>query len=216
MRSSASSPTAGQHSHSDGRIDGVVGGEQLRQPLARKVVDELDPLVAAEHDLEEAPHRLAERRRLGVAAEQGHPQPRVGDPGQRAGEVGDALAALEPAAVEQPQRAVARAAGRPRRVGGVGGQRMADADGRRDPIGAEVALVGAEHVAARPEEVVAVLERVALDLVGDPVLEVGRDVAVEDARQLAGRVRANADRRVGDPRGRRTAAPASVTKPSPR
>ena len=172
--------------------------EQAGDLGARDGLAQLHPRVAADHELEHRAHRLPERGGRRVGADQGQADAVAGDPADRADEVEDALAALEPADVEHPQRTGGGGV-----VGGVvarGLERQRVADHHRARQLPEPALVGPEHVAARPQDVVAVGQRVPLQLVGEPRLEVGGQVSVEDVGDLGGGVQADADLRPAQPR----------------
>ena len=130
-------------------------------------------------------HRLPEGGGRRVGADQRQADAAAGDPADRADEVENPLAALEPADVEQAQQDRPRAR-RPRRPALAG----SSASGLRTITGLgsspSTALVGPEHVAARPQDVVAVGQRVPLQLVGEPRLELVGQMSVEDVGDLGG------------------------------
>lgn len=122
-------------------------------------------------------------------------------------EVLNPLAALEPAHVEQLQRSVAHfLGGLVDGSGGVADERIADAEGLRQPLGAVKALVETQDVAAGPQQEVGMAQRVALHLERHARREVGRiKMAVEDRADLGGRVYAHREQRSNEPRIERRA-----------
>ncbi len=175
--------------------------EDLRQALARDLIEKLDARVVTDHHLEHRANGLPQGRGIGVAADEGEAQAIVADARNSAGEIEHPLAPLEAPDVEQPGDAVfGPRLGAGRIEIGCDHKRMSHPDRIGDPIGTEVTLIGTEHVTPGPDEVVAVGERVALDLVRQPGLEVLGQMAVEDARELTGRVCAHAKRRPRQPR----------------